>query len=132
MASEYNREVFAVPGSITSKKSQGTHSLIKQGATLVESEMDIMDELHHFIHEENKNIKTASLQNKKPTHHIKEKTRGKDIFDLLDPYPVHIDLLIKKSGMGSSKVTSLLFELELEGKVKRHQGNYYSISEEYH
>jgi len=45
---------------------------------------------------------------------------------------VHIDVLIENSGMNSSQITSQLLDLELEGKVNRHQGNYYSISEENH
>ncbi|MCP3876568.1 MAG: DNA-protecting protein DprA [Desulfobacteraceae bacterium] len=132
LASEYNREVFAVPGSIKSKKSQGTHSLLKQGARLVENEMDIIDELYQFIHVKKEKKHPASLQSKKSTHYISGKAKGHKLINFIDPYPVHIDSLIDKSGMGSSQVTSLLLDLELEGKVKRHQGNYYSISEEYH
>ncbi|WP_413835186.1 DNA-processing protein DprA [Desulfobacula sp.] len=131
LAGEYNREVFAVPGSIQSKKSQGTHSLLKQGAKLVENEMDIMDELHHFIHLK-KNYQPVSLQNKKMSNYKTCKTAEPEILKFIGPYPVHIDMLIVNSGMNSSQITSQLLDLELEGKVNRHQGNYYSISEENH
>jgi DNA processing protein len=129
LASEYNREVFAVPGSIKSKKSEGTHSLLKQGAKLVETEMDIIDELHHFIHE----IKVPSLP-EDPGSGPKtvNPQERQQILDLLEPYPVHIDTIIEKSGMTSSDIASLLLDLELEGRVTRHQGNCYSISEDYH
>ncbi|WP_300458502.1 DNA-processing protein DprA [Desulfobacula sp.] len=130
LAGEYNREVFAVPGSITSKKSEGTHSLLKQGAKLVETEMDVMDELHHFVHKKRETRPATPL--KPTTHHEKFKQHPSLMMNFLDPYPVHIDVLIEKSGMDSSQVTSQLLDLELEGKVTRHQGNYYSISEEYH
>jgi DNA processing protein len=50
----------------------------------------------------------------------------------LEPYPVHIDVLIQKSGLKSSQVISQLLDLELKGVAVRHQGNYYSISEDYH
>ncbi len=132
LATEYNREVFAVPGSIKSKKSQGTHSLLKQGARLVENEMDIIDELHHFIHEKKENYLHAPLQKPKPTHYKTKNLKDRKLIELIEPYPVHIDVLIEKSGMGSSKVASQLLDLELNGSVIRHQGNYYSISEEYH
>jgi len=131
LAGEYNREVFAVPGSIQSKKSQGTHALLKQGAKLVENEMDIMDELHQFIHFKKKSPST-SLQNQKTSQYKGCKSAGPEILKFIGPYPVHIDVLIENSGMNSSQITSQLLDLELEGKVNRHQGNYYSISEENH
>ena len=132
LAAEYNREVFAVPGSIKSKKSEGTHSLLKQGARLVETEMDIIDELHHFIHE-NKEISIDTPLQKQKSTHFKSCEQDKSlIIELLEPYPVHLDVIIAKSGMQSSQVTSQLLDLEFEGKVNRHQGNYYSISEEDH
>lgn len=127
LANEYNREVFAVPGSIKSKKSQGTHSLLKQGAKLVENEMDIIDELHHFIHAKH-NYQAPSLQKKTNTR----KSDKYKIINFLEPYPVHIDVLIEKSNTDSSKITSQLLDLELEGHVIRHQGDYYSIPEESH
>ena len=127
LANEYNREVFAVPGSIQSKKSQGTHALLKQGAKLVENEMDIIDELHQFIHTKN-DFPTPSLQ-KKTSASPSDKY---NILNLLEPYPLHIDVLIEKSKIDSSKVTSQLLDLELGGHVTRHQGNYYSIPEETH
>ncbi len=129
LAGEYNREVFAVPGSIQSKKSQGTHALLKQGAKLVENEMDIMDELHHFIHS-TKKYQSASLQIQKPSHYSSCKSTDPEILKFIGPYPIHIDVLIENSGINSSQIASQLLDLELAGKVNRHQGNYYSISEE--
>ncbi|MFA5903051.1 MAG: DNA-processing protein DprA [Desulfobacula sp.] len=129
LASEYNREVFAVPGSIKSKKSEGTHSLLKQGAKLVETETDIIEELYHFIHKKNEtpdHSKNPELQNSRG---LKDRPR---ILTFLEPYPIHIDIIIEKSGMNSSDVASQLLDLELEGIVNRHQGNCYSISEDYH
>ncbi|MCD4678526.1 MAG: DNA-protecting protein DprA, partial [Desulfobacula sp.] len=104
-------------------------------ARLVENEMDIIDELHHFIHEKKENYRHVPLQSsqeKKSTHYKNSNLNKYKIYPFLEPYPVHIDVLIEKAGMECSQVTSQLLDLELEGKVTRHQGNYYSISEEHH
>ncbi len=137
LSAEYNREVFAVPGSISSKKSQGTHALLKQGAKLVESEMDIIDELHHFIHpasvdRKTKKTHTKPLQKENLTQYKKNTPDEDIIMQFIEPYPVHIDELIEKTRMDASNVSSILFDLEMKQKVIHHQGNYYSITEEYH
>ncbi len=124
LAGEYNREVFAVPGSICSKKSQGTHALLKQGAKLVESEADILEELHQFVH-----VLPRVLSDKtKKTAPLLDKTQLK-VYTTLDPYPKHIDLIIESTRMDSSLVSATLLDLELQGLVQRHPGNYFSISE---
>ena len=130
LAGEYNREVFAVPGSIKSKKSEGTHSLLKQGAKLVENEMDIIDELHHFVHENKRRPQQTSFE--KPIQSDNDQQKKGLILNFLEPYPVHIDVLIEKSGMDSSQVSTQLLDLELKGIVNHHHGSFYSISEDYH
>jgi len=130
LAAEYNREVFAVPGSIKSRNSEGTHSLLKQGAKLVETEIDIIDELYHFIHK--KNVAPVSSENQEVNRYLNDLKDRPRILNFLEPYPVHIDIIIEKSGMKSSDVASQLLDLELEGLVNRHSGNCYSISEDYH
>ncbi|MCF6246583.1 MAG: DNA-processing protein DprA [Desulfobacula sp.] len=132
LANEYNREVFAVPGSIKSKKSEGTHALLKQGAKLVETEMDIIDELYQFVHEK-KNCSKATLFNDNSARSL-ERTKKDDyqLLKLLDPYPVHIDVLIEKSKMNYTQITAQLLDLELQGTITRHPGNLYSISEGNH
>lgn len=131
LAGEYNREVFAVPGSIASLKSQGTHSLLKQGAKLVEDEMDIIDELGQFIHVKNEVPHPKKEQTDCISQNNTCKNDSNHIIHFLEPYPVHIDLLIQKSAMNSAKVASQLLDLELSGQATHHQGNYYSISEDY-
>lgn len=128
LTAEYNREVFAVPGSVASQKSHGTHLLLKQGAKLVENETDVMEELSHLVHAEpvraaSSDRDSGNSQNREETD--PDKTR---ILQLLDAYPQHIDQLIETSRMPSDKVSAILLELELMGAIKHHPGNYFSIS----
>ncbi len=131
LTAEYGREVFAVPGSIQSRNSRGTHSLLKQGAKLAATETDILEELNQFIHEKNLNVPEPQ------SHHARKEDadalkKKYPVLNFLEPYPVHIDALIETTGMDSSTITSQLLDLELEGIVHRHPGNCYSISEVHH
>ena len=129
LAGEYNREVFAVPGSVTSQKSRGTHLLLKQGAKLVETETDVVEELTHLVHEETpgtSNRENGGEQEGAPVVGMDpDKTR---ILGLLDAYPQHIDQIIEASRMPSDAVSAILLELELSGKIQHHPGNCFSLS----
>jgi len=141
LAGEYNREVFAVPGSIQSKKSHGTHSLLKQGAKLVETENDILDELHQFVHVRPPGqahiFPRGQFHNHlvAPGKKIEKRLPLMDkeqvlVYKHLDPYPKHIDLIIESTRMDSGLVAANLTDLELKGMIQRHPGNYFSLSEE--
>jgi DNA processing protein len=128
LAAEYNREVFAVPGSIASQKSHGTHFLLKQGAKLVETEEDVVEELTHLVHmapAEASNQETDFQENDPPVEMDPDKTR---ILRLLDAYPQHIDQIIEASGMPSDSVSAILLELELSKMIRHHPGNCFSKS----
>jgi len=127
LSGEYNREVFAVPGSIRSSASKGTHALIRQGAKLVENEKDIIDELGQFVHAQ------SCLQRKesplKKAGPVMDKIQAM-VYKHLDPYPIHIDDITSGTGMESRVVAAVLLDMELSGLILRHPGNYYSKSEE--
>ncbi len=131
LSGEYNREVFAVPGSIRSFVSRGPHALIRQGAKLVENENDIIDELGQFIHPE---LKTVPRPQTKKTDHKKALSKIDKIqamlYNLLDPYPIHIDQITAAAGMESAITAAVLLDMELSGLILRHPGNYYSKLEE--
>lgn len=125
LAAEQNREVFAVPGSIHSFKSTGTHTLIKQGAKLVEQTQDIIEELEpliqgHAIAENTDQNKTAD---KLPQFSSEELT----VYKALDPYPVHIDELVRKISIEPGKLSSILLKLELKEVVLQTPGKLFSI-----
>jgi DNA processing protein len=127
LAAEQNREVFAVPGSIQSFKSTGTHTLIKQGAKLVEHARDIMEELSHVI-------KTPDENDKFSGDRIKKKPLLSDdemsVFEALEPYPVHIDDLARMLSMEPGKLSSILLQLELKGIALQSAGKFFSKTEE--
>ena len=128
LAGEYCREVYAVPGSIVSKKSQGTHYLLKQGAKLVENHNDIIEELNHFVHK----VDVNEVINKKTKelNHTKNNKTDIDILKILDPYPVHIDTIAEKSGLETKVLLPALLNLELNGEIKQSNGKYFSKIEE--
>jgi DNA processing protein len=85
----------------------------------------IINELHHFVHREEKPHQKKTVLPKRT-----ETCNESSIMKFLDPYPVHIDILIEKSGLAPSEVMSRLTDLELSGKIRRHQGDYYSLTED--
>ena len=127
LALEQNREVFAVPGNIHSFKSTGTHSLIKQGAKLVENTQDIIEELSHmtqFHGADNHINQKAVLKNALALQLSKEQIQ---VVQALGPYPVHIDELIRKLLIDPGNLSSILLQLELKGIVVQSPGKMFSI-----
>jgi len=130
LTAEYNREVFAVPGSIRSAKSRGTHSLLKQGATLVEKHTDIIEQLHHLTH----TVSTPEEKQKGGRTNLgKTFSAGGPhtaVLDTLGPYPHHIDTIISKSGLEPGTACAALLDLELQGIVRQSPGKNFAIIEE--
>jgi DNA processing protein len=103
LAGEQGREVFAIPGSIHSPLSKGCHRLIKQGAKLVDSIHDILEELGGAP------ISQASPEVPDDAVH--------PLLDQMGYEAVTIDTLTQRSGLTSDQVSAMLLTLELEGKV---------------
>lgn len=113
-ALEQNREVFAIPGQINQLQKAGCHYLIRQGATLIENPLQILEHLNlnHGLVQSVAAAAKATLDHGHPLH------------GHLDAQPVSVDALVRRSGLEAARVMTLLMELELEGLVMQHQGEY--------
>jgi DNA processing protein len=128
LASEYGREVFAVPGSIHSPQSKGCHALIQQGAKLVESADDILDELLGPLGP------LGPLRPPAPRPQALPSTAddggaaetGEDpLLEALGTEAVTLDALLARTGSDTPALMARLMELELEGRVSRLPGGLY-------
>ncbi len=125
LALEQGKEVFAVPGRVDLYASNGTNLLIQNGAKLVMSVDDILEELN-MLSPTIPDGKTA--EEKSPDmREMGEKERG--ILEMLEKdAPIHIDLLSDRTGMGAETLSEILLRLEIKGFVKTLAGrNYVSI-----
>ncbi len=129
-ALESNREVMAVPGKVDSPLSQGPHSLIKQGARLVESVEDVMEALG-YIGEQLKEhtaaaAREASEKVETPlfeTTKLNLKDHEKTIYDMLNNEPAHIDQVIADASLPAGVVNAGLVSLRLKGIIRQLPGN---------
>jgi DNA processing protein len=118
-ALEQNREVFAVPGNVGSPYSRGSHRLIKEGARLVESAADILEELNfQTATEEQLTLAGAGLL---PDLSAVEKK----LLDMIPYQPMHIDNIIQQSGVKASETSALLLSLELKKLIRQTPGKYF-------
>jgi DNA processing protein len=124
-ALEQNREVFAIPGSINSTQSKGCHQLIKQGACLVETTAELVEEIAGPLANYGEKYKSLiSVPAEKPTV---DKLSGEEsqLLDMLGYEPLQIDELGTPWPM--DKLLQLLIALELKGMVASEQGYYTRI-----
>ncbi|MEO8407554.1 MAG: DNA-processing protein DprA [Oxalobacteraceae bacterium] len=122
MAADQGREVFAIPGSIHSPLSKGCHLLIKQGAKLVESAQDIMEELRPF--NPSAGAATAAVSAARASANPKDPLSNR-LLVAIGFDPVHMDLLAQRSGFDIATVSTQLLTLELDGLVERLQDGAY-------
>lgn len=106
-ALDQGRDVFAIPGPITSSYSKASSILLKQGAMLVEHAQDIIDGLGLDT--------TSRLSSSEYTPESKEEEK---VFDCLRMNPEHIDTIVRKTQLTSKEVSAILTILEMKGVVK--------------
>lgn len=116
-AGEQGREVFAVPGPITSPLSKGTSELIKKGAKLVSSVGDILEELKI----------ESRVKAQKARKILPESKEEAVILEILTATVLHFDEIVRQSRMETSQVGSLLTLMEIRGLVKNFGNGEYGI-----
>lgn len=110
-AVDQGRDVYAVPGSIHSPLAKGCHALIKQGAKLVESAEDVLSEL--------------GAVGASDTMHMERGVTDVPLLECMGYDPCNVDTLCERSGLTPDKVSAILLQLELEGKVTSLPGGAY-------
>ena len=118
-ATEYGRQIFAVPGRIDSPRSKGCHELIKKGAKLCEGAEDILSEFEYLFPASNRPPapnETGVL----PTIALSENEQK--VYDALSREEISIDEVIRHSGLPSSAVSVALLGLEMKRLVKQLPG----------
>jgi len=119
-ALDQGRDVFAIPGNVGAEGSRGTNRLIKDGAKLVESSEDILEEI--LPQWKNEKEESAEVGPRKPDLSAEERV----LFEMLGDDPLHIDVMIRESPFEPGKVSSLLLNLELKGLVSQWPGKCFS------
>jgi DNA processing protein len=118
-ATEYGRQVFAVPGRIDSPRSKGCHDLIKKGAKLCEGAEDILSEFEYLFPGSNR---PPSPGETGVLPALELSANEQKIYDALDEEERSIDEVIRKSGLPSSAVSVALLSLEMKRAVKQLPG----------
>lgn len=119
-AVEQGKDVFAIPGSIHSPQSRGCHLLLKQGAKLVESAQDVLEELRLGV--------PAAAEPDTCDGTTQNAGRHASLLRVLGFDPVGLDALVARTGMDAASLQANLLELELEGQVARLPGGLFQRS----
>ncbi|MBX3514920.1 MAG: DNA-processing protein DprA [Xanthobacteraceae bacterium] len=127
LAGEQGREVFAVPGSPADPRAGGTNRLIKQGATLVTSAADVIENLKPML-----GLSQPVVAREPEIVIPAQPAPGADelrerLASLLSNTPVALDDLVREARASVGDVQVALFELELAGRIERHGGGMISL-----
>ena len=120
LAAEQNREVFAVPGSIGSFKSTGAHKLLKEGAKLVEHAQDVLEELPPSVTKSGTSGGFHGAVDQPSLPALSQ--REQKVMQLLCPYPIHIDELVRQTSLDAGTLSGVLLTLELKGFTRQMPG----------
>lgn len=126
-ALEQGRDVFAVPGKISSATSAGTNDLIKDGARLVQSAEDIVEELRLSVHEpmsgEEKDKSDKKISKKIKAYIYNSLTDSeRKVYKILSDEPMYIDDVVKGSGVEQGRISKVLLGLEMKKIIRELPG----------
>ncbi|HEX7229615.1 MAG TPA: DNA-processing protein DprA [Candidatus Binatia bacterium] len=121
LAAEQGREVFAVPGEAGASRSRGSHRLIRQGAKLVETVDDIIEEIAPQL--ARRGGGAAPLSGRTLPENAAPAAR--QIFALLNQSSLQVDQVIEQTGLAAPEVLQVLLDLELQGFVSQAPGKIY-------
>ncbi len=125
LAAEMGREVMAVPGSPLDPRAQGCNLLIRDGATLVQSAADILEQVRPI---DARAVRALIDPFAGPPPADASDRDRRAVIDLLGPVPVAVDELVRQSSRAPALVQTVLLELELAGRLDRHAGGRVSLS----
>jgi len=117
MALEQNREVFAIPGSIHNPLARGCNALIREGAKLVETTQDILEELNQYYQQDEKLLPLTTQS----TLDLEQQT----LLNRVMFSPTSIDHLVENTGESVEAISSMLLILELQGYLEATAGGCY-------
>ena len=122
-AAEQGREVFAIPGSIHNPLARGCHRLIREGAKLVETVSDILEELG--------GLAPLALESVRQMEHpgnqqVELNSEYRDLLEIIGFDPVTVDMIVERSELTAEEVSSMLLVLELQDHVISVPGGRYS------
>ena len=125
-AMEQGREVFAIPGMIQNSQTQGCHALIRQGAVLVSSVEQILEELRLLP-----DTKMKPLEEKAIDHPLSkiDLSIHPTLLEKIDySIPISIDKLVEITGLSANQITTQLFDLEIAGYIEKSpEGGYWRL-----
>ncbi|MGH7797476.1 MAG: DNA-processing protein DprA [Candidatus Binatia bacterium] len=120
LALEQAREVFAVPGEVGASRSRGSHRLIRQGAKLVETVDDIIEEIAPQLVRRGGAAETARVLAPSAS------ASARKIFEMLQDNSLQVDQVIERSGLPAAQVLEILLDLELQGFIRQAPGKIYA------
>lgn len=119
LATEQGREVFAVPGNVTSNSSAGTNALIKDGAKLVTCVDDIISEFPDLTQ------LLVCITQSQPQQEAALSAEEHLVYNLIGVEPLHIDDIIYKVGMSPTQAAQILLMLQMQGLIEQIEGRRY-------
>ncbi|HEU4968448.1 MAG TPA: DNA-processing protein DprA [Sphingomonas sp.] len=125
IAAELGREVMAVPGSPLDPRAQGCNLLIRDGATLIQTAADVLEQIRPI--DARAVAQPIGSYEPGPTDDASD-TQREAVLDLLGATAVPVDEIIRLSGLPSAVVQTALLELELAGRLERHAGGRVSLA----